>query len=73
MSLDEWLQTPSGVDVQPDDVEKLWAFEDRGSSSYDLEVRVRKGDGSFRWFLIRFSALRDEMDSSCVGMLRVRT
>jgi len=29
------------------------------SSSYDLEVRVRKGDGSFRWFLIRFSALRD--------------
>ena len=60
MSLDEWLQTPSGVDVHPDDVEKLWAFEDRGSSSYDLEVRVRKGDGSFRWFLIRFSALRDE-------------
>jgi formate hydrogenlyase transcriptional activator len=60
MSLDEWLQTPSGADVHPDDVEKLWAFEDRGSSSYDLEVRVRKGDGSFRWFLIRFSALRDE-------------
>jgi PAS domain S-box-containing protein len=73
MSLDEWLQTPSGADVHPDDVEKLWAFEDRGSSSYDLEVRVRKGDGSFRWFLIRFSALRDEKDSSCVGMLRVRT
>jgi formate hydrogenlyase transcriptional activator len=60
MSLDEWLQTPSGADVHPDDVEKLWAFEDRGSSSYDLEVRVRKGDGSFRWFLIRFSALHDE-------------
>jgi PAS domain S-box-containing protein len=47
MSLDEWLQTPSGADVHPDDVEKLWAFEDRGSSSYDLEVR--KGDGSFRF------------------------
>ena len=60
MSLDEWLQTPNGADVHPDDVEKLWAFEDRGSSSYDLEVRVRKGDGNFRWFLIRFSALRDE-------------
>jgi formate hydrogenlyase transcriptional activator len=60
VSLDEWLQTPNGADVHPDDVEKLWAFEDRGSSSYDLEVRVRKGDGSFRWFLIRFSALRDE-------------
>ena len=60
VSLDEWLQTPSGADVHPDDVAKLWAFEDRGSSSYDLEVRVRKGDGSFRWFLIRFHALRDE-------------
>jgi formate hydrogenlyase transcriptional activator len=60
VSLDEWLQTPNGADVHPDDVEKLWAFGDRGSSSYDLEVRVRKGDGSFRWFLIRFSALHDE-------------
>jgi PAS domain S-box-containing protein len=60
VSLDEWLQTPNGADVHPDDVEKLWTFEDRDSSSYDLEVRVRKGDGSFRWFLIRFSALRDE-------------
>jgi formate hydrogenlyase transcriptional activator len=60
VSLDEWLQTPSGADVHPDDVEKLWTFEDRDSSSYDVEVRVRKGDGSFRWFLIRFSALRDE-------------
>src|ERR1700730_2015787 len=60
MSLDEWLQTPSFADVHPDDVEKLWAFEDRGSSSYDQEVRVRKGDGGFRWFLIRFSALHDE-------------
>jgi PAS domain S-box-containing protein len=60
MSLDEWLQTPNGADVHPDDVEKLWAFEDRGSASYDQELRVRKGDGSFRWFLIRSSALRDE-------------
>jgi PAS domain S-box-containing protein len=60
VSLDEWLQTPNGADVHPDDVEKLWAFGDRGSSSYELEVRVRKGDGSFRWFLIRFSALHDE-------------
>src|SRR5260370_6614193 len=60
MSLDEGAQTPSGAGVHPDDVEKLWALEDRGSSSYDLEVRVRKGDGSFRWFLIRFSALHDE-------------
>jgi PAS domain S-box-containing protein len=60
MSLDEWLQTPSFADVHPDDVEKLWAFEDLGSSSYDQEVRVRKGDGSYRWFLVRYNPLRDD-------------
>jgi PAS domain S-box-containing protein len=60
VSLDEWLQTPNGADVHPDDVSKLWAFDDPDSSSHELEVRVRKGDGTFRWFLIRFSALHDE-------------
>ncbi|HTF70280.1 MAG TPA: PAS domain S-box protein, partial [Edaphobacter sp.] len=60
MSLDEWQQRPVGVDVRPDDFEKLKAFEDRGSSGHELELQVRKGDGSFRWFLIRFNALHDE-------------
>src|SRR5260221_3427748 len=60
MSLDEWRQRPVGVDVHPDDFEKLKAFDDRGSSSYELELRVRKGDGSFRWFLVRFNPLHDD-------------
>jgi PAS domain S-box-containing protein len=60
MSLDEWRHRPVGVDVHPDDYDKLKVFEDRASSSYELELRVRKGDGSFRWFLSRFNALHDE-------------
>jgi formate hydrogenlyase transcriptional activator len=60
MSLDQWMQTPRGAFVHPDDVEKLSDFEDTDPSGYDLEVRLLKGDGSFRWFLIRVSALRDE-------------
>jgi hypothetical protein len=49
MSLDEWRQRPTGnLDAHPDDLEKLKAFQDRGSSSYELELRLRKGDGSFR-------------------------
>jgi PAS domain S-box-containing protein len=59
MSLDEWRQGPVRV-VHPDDFKKLKAFEDPGSSSYELELRVRKGDGSFRWFLTRFNPLHDE-------------
>jgi PAS domain S-box-containing protein len=59
MSLDEWRQGPVRV-VHPDDFERLKAFGDRGSSSYELELRVRKGDGSFRWFLTRFNPLHDE-------------
>jgi PAS domain S-box-containing protein len=59
MSLDEWRQGHVRV-VHPDDFKKLKAFDDRGSSGYELELRVRKGDGSFRWFLTRFNPLHDE-------------
>jgi PAS domain S-box-containing protein len=64
MSLDEWRQRKSiGDEVHPDDVERLIAESDRASSTgsaYELEVRVRKGDGSFRWFLSRFNPLHDD-------------
>ena len=58
VSLDEWRERPVGTAVR--DLEKLKPFEDRGSSGHELELQMRKGDGSFRWFLIRFNALRDE-------------
>jgi PAS domain S-box-containing protein len=59
MSLDDWRHGPVRV-IHPDDFKKLKTFEDPGSSSYELELRVRKGDGSFRWFLTRFNPLHDE-------------
>src|SRR5260370_11756446 len=59
MSRDEWRQVPVGV-VHPDDFPKLKAFEYPGASSYELELRVRKGDGSFSWFLTRFNPLHDD-------------
>jgi PAS domain S-box-containing protein len=64
MSLDEWRQRRGiGDEVHPDDVERLIAEGNRASSTnsaYELEVRVRKGDGSFRWFLSRFNPLHDD-------------
>jgi PAS domain S-box-containing protein len=63
MSLDEWRQRRIGDEVHPDDVKRLIAIADRASSSgsaYELELRVRKGDGSFRWFLSRFHPVHDE-------------
>src|SRR5216683_1282725 len=60
MSLDEWLQREGiGGEVHPDDVERLKRASSSGSA-YELELRVRKGDGSFRWFLSRFHPVHDE-------------
>src|SRR6266404_1134478 len=63
VSLDEWRRRRGiGDDVHPDDVERLIAAADRASSSgsaHELELRVRKGDGSYRWFLSRFNPVHD--------------
>jgi PAS domain S-box-containing protein len=64
MSLDQWRQRMGiGDEVHPDDVERLIAESNRASSTgsaYEVEVRVRKADGSFRWVLSRFNPLHDD-------------
>ncbi len=68
LSLEEWRQTPghsfrSSLFVHPDDQERVArdfdASSSRGSAS-ELEMRVRKGDGTYRWLLVRFNPLRDD-------------
>ena len=65
-SLEEWRQPPAGHDnyVHPDDNERSDTFFDRAvarASADELEVRLRRRDGSYRWFLARFNPLRDEL------------
>ena len=64
MSLDEWQHRSAiGDEVHPDDMDRLAAEMSRASSigsAFELEVRVRKGDGTFRWFLSRFNPLHDD-------------
>jgi len=64
ISLDEWRQRPDSIEfLHPDDRERVEAHSARALSSgasYELEFRVRKSSGNYRWFLTRFSAVRDD-------------
>jgi PAS domain S-box-containing protein len=63
LSLEEWRQTPHpGAFVHPDDRPRDLDYFDRAvstGSSYELELRLRKFDGSFRWFLARSKPVLD--------------
>ena len=63
VSLDEWRQTKApGAFTHPDDRERELAyFAGAGSdgSPGQLELRIRGRDGSYRWFLARYNAVRD--------------
>jgi PAS domain S-box-containing protein len=64
ISLEEWKQRGGiGDEVHPDDVERVRTELERAlstGSSVEIEERVRRGDGSFRWILSRCSPVRDE-------------
>jgi formate hydrogenlyase transcriptional activator len=64
LSLEGWRQTPEpGAFVHPDDRARDRDYFDRAlstGSAYELELRLRKSDGSYRWFLARFNPVRDD-------------
>jgi formate hydrogenlyase transcriptional activator len=62
-TLDEWRQRSAGSDAHPDDLKRLNAYITRSRSAgaaFEMEARIRKGDGSYRWFLARFNPVRDD-------------
>jgi len=70
LTLEEWRQrfnssvpSYSNEFLHPDDWERVAEHSSRAISSgsgFELEIRLRKGDGSYRWFLVRYNPLRDE-------------
>src|SRR5579862_7961504 len=64
LSLEEWRQTSErGGFVHPDDQTRDREYFDRALSSgsaYELELRLRKDDGSYRWFLARSNPVRGD-------------
>ncbi|QNI31645.1 sigma 54-interacting transcriptional regulator [Alloacidobacterium dinghuense] len=64
ISLEAWRQTQApAAFIHPDDRERELAYfaevQSNGSGG-QLELRLRDGDGSYRWFLTRYNSLRDE-------------
>ena len=65
-SLEEWRRRfKFGDALHPDDWERATGHFDRAVSSragFELELRLRKGDGSYRWFLARCNEVCDDKE-----------
>jgi PAS domain S-box-containing protein len=62
MTLDAWRQNGIGSEIHPDDSNQLTTSAARasiGGMSYELELRVRKSDGTYRWFLANYNPVKD--------------
>jgi formate hydrogenlyase transcriptional activator len=63
VTLEEWRKRSFGPEVHPDDFDRVKALVDRSvthPAAYESEMRLRKGDGTYRWFLVRYNPLRDD-------------
>ena len=64
VSLEEWRKrSDRGEFFHLDDRERVHDYFDRAhsiGSAFEVEMRMRKGDGSYRWFLGRYNPLRDD-------------
>jgi PAS domain S-box-containing protein len=63
LTLEEWRDTGHGVLGHPQDTERVRAQWDSAISSgspFEIETRMRKSDGTYRWFLNRFGPVRDD-------------
>jgi PAS domain S-box-containing protein len=60
-TLDGWRKNNIGSEVHPDDVERVMAALEHAlstRSAYELEKRIRRSDGTYRWFLARYKPVR---------------
>jgi PAS domain S-box-containing protein len=62
LSFADYIEDPKDV-IHPDDlprVMKKWVANMAAGDSFEEEMRLRRADGEYRWFLVRTDPLRDE-------------
>jgi PAS domain S-box-containing protein len=62
ISLEPYLKDPMGP-VHPEDVPRViekWRAHMVSEEPYEAEMRLRRADGEYRWFLVRTAPLHDE-------------
>jgi PAS domain S-box-containing protein len=63
VTLEGWLTSEYWSVVHLDDIDRVKARVERSSlvgTADEMEMRLKAGDGTYRWFLVRYSPLRDE-------------
>jgi formate hydrogenlyase transcriptional activator len=63
LTLGEWCDTQPGAIGHPDDAKRCRSNWDRAlasASTFEIEVRLRRNDGVYRWFLMRCNPVRDD-------------
>src|SRR5258708_25658227 len=65
LSLEQWQQSSRrGNYIHPDDngrLDGVFGHVVARGSADELELRLRRRDGTYRWFFARFNPLRDEL------------
>ncbi len=62
LSLEQYVKQPTGP-IHPEDIPRVierWLVEMAVGEAYEEEMRLRRADGEYRWFLVRTAPLRDE-------------
>ena len=63
LTLEEWRSADLNRLFHPQDAERMrreYPGKFRSGSRYEFEVRLRRRDGEYRWFLFRFKPMLDE-------------
>jgi len=62
LSLEQYVEEPTGM-IHPEDIPRVlekWLANMAVGEPFEDEMRLRRADGEFRWFLVRDVPLRDE-------------
>ncbi|HLY61477.1 MAG TPA: PAS domain S-box protein [Terriglobia bacterium] len=62
LSLEQYVQEPTRP-IHPDDIPRImekWQAGMAAGEPYEQEMRLRRADGEYRWFLVRTAPLRDQ-------------